>query len=177
MRNSTGGGWPAIVNRLITDGRGALEMPADKVAELYANLTRTESGCWEFTGPQTEAGYGRLNILDRYWYTHRLSYELHVGAIPEGLHMDHLCRNRICCNPEHLEPVTPRENALRSPVAVAAVNARKTHCLNGHELAGDNLMHRKDGKGRRCRTCHERQVREAGQRRTARLAVQRGAQA
>ncbi|MFE0541092.1 HNH endonuclease signature motif containing protein [Streptomyces sp. NPDC058891] len=155
---------------MITNARGSMEMPDDKAAEFYGHISGTEGGCWEWTGPATPAGYGCLNIVDRYWYTHRLSYELHVAGIPDGKHIDHLCRNRICCNPAHLEPETPRENVLRSPITVAGINAAKTHCPAGHEYAGANLMLRNNGKGRRCRACHEQQVREAGRRRSARLA-------
>lgn len=173
MQNSSGGGWPPIVNRLITDGRGSLVIPDGKIIELRSGITVTEDGCWEYSGIESNSGYGRLNVLDRYWYTHRLSYELHVGPIPAGQYMDHLCRNKVCCNPRHLEPVTPRENVLRSPVAPAALNARKTHCVHGHELTGYNLMFRNDGKGRRCRTCHNRQCREAKQRMAARRAAER----
>lgn len=176
MSDFTGEGWPPVINRRVTDGRGSLEVSDEKVTEFRRKIQRNDDGCWEWSGPLTQAGYGRLNIVDRYWYTHRLSYELHVGVIPSDRHIDHLCRNRKCCNPAHLEPVTSRENTLRSPVSKAAVNAVKTHCDHGHELADDNLMERTlaNGQtGRRCRTCHTRQVAEAGQRRTVRLATAR----
>lgn len=105
-------------------------------------------GCWEWTGVRTSDGYGQ--IYGRMQMAHRVMYELLVGPIPEGLELDHLCRNPWCVRPDHLEPVTTRENVLRG-VGISAVNARKTECLKGHSLSGENLyLHR--GK-RRCRTC------------------------
>jgi hypothetical protein len=68
-----------------------------------------------------------------------------VGPIPEGKQLDHLCRNRACINPEHLEPVTAKENILRGE-SFSAKNARKTHCIHGHELSGDNLRILKHGR-------------------------------
>jgi hypothetical protein len=82
---------------------------------------------------------------------HRLTYELAKGAIPEGFHVDHLCEMTLCCNPDHLEAKLPEKNILRSSNP-AAVNARKTHCINGHEFNGDNTYVRGDGS-RSCRTC------------------------
>lgn len=154
MHDFTAEGWPPLVGLRVTDSQGTIDLPAEKLAEFYSKINRSEGGCWEWQGPKTQHGYGRLNVAGRYWYTHRLSYELHTGPIPEGMHTDHLCRNRQCCNPEHLEAVTPQENALRSPVTRASVNAAKTHCKYGHPLVEGNLVKRRGGKGRLCRTCH-----------------------
>lgn len=102
----------------------------------------SETGCWEWVGGRATAGYGRLWMgtrkEGRQELAHRFSYEIWVAPIPEGLHMDHLCRVRHCVNPEHLEVVTCRENVLRGN-APAASQARQTHCFNGHPLSGDNL--------------------------------------
>jgi len=82
---------------------------------------------------------------------HRIIYELRVGKIPDGYEIDHLCRNPLCINSNHLEAVTHRENVLRG-IGPTAENARKTHCIHGHPFSGDNLGIREDGN-RRCREC------------------------
>ena len=117
---------------------------------------RPELGpCWLWVGLTVE-GYGRFwigprpGMATRFTPAHRWSYERYVGLIPEGLHIDHLCRVRNCVRPTHLEPVTNRENLLRGET-VTAKHAAKTHCPEGHPYAGDNLI--VDGGSRRCRTC------------------------
>lgn len=92
--------------------------------------------CWVWTGGKTNSGYGKVDLPTR--LTHRVAYELLVGPIPEGFQIDHLCRNRMCCNPTHLEPVTPQENSRRSR-SVSGLNAAKTECDKGHPLSGSNL--------------------------------------
>ena len=82
--------------------------------------------------------------------SHTYAWELANGPIPAGLQLDHLCRVGLCVNPAHLEPVTGRVNTLRG-TSPAAVNAAKTHCINGHLLDGDNLY--LEGSKRKCRTC------------------------
>lgn len=115
--------------------------------------------CWEWQGLRSSKGYGHVYAGATYLgVAHRCSYELVVGAIPEGATIDHLCRNRACVNPAHLEPVSQRENVLRG-IGHSAQNARKTHCHDGHELAGDNLYLR---NGRRhCRACRSESWRKA----------------
>src|SRR6185312_12891331 len=109
-------------------------------------------GCWRWTGAINSCGYGNIWDGERNQQAHRVSYEMAIGPIPKGLTIDHLCRNRACVNPAHLEPVTCRTNILRSPVALAARWIGRTHCAKGHELSGDNVIQRSDG-GRRCRAC------------------------
>lgn len=115
-----------------------------------------ETGCWGWTGAINTYGYGHLYAGGRSRYAHRLSYELFRGTIPVMFQIDHLCRNRLCANPSHLEAVTCRENLLRGET-LAAKNAAKTHCKRGHALVGDNLYlaHRKGAARpeRHCKRC------------------------
>ena len=71
------------------------------------------SGCWHWLGWESGNGYGKVSWQGRDSMAHRVVYEIAIGAIPEGYLLDHLCRIRCCCNPDHLEPVTPLENTLR----------------------------------------------------------------
>lgn len=88
--------------------------------------------CWEWIGTVNSGGYGSFND-GRQFKAHRWSYARFKGPIPPSLTLDHLCRNRRCVNPDHLEPVTNRENILRGN-GPTAENARKTHCKRGHPL-------------------------------------------
>ena len=109
--------------------------------------------CWLWTGAANN-GYGKFGQgLRRLVYTHRWAYEFCVGPIPEGLTLDHLCRTPPCVRPDHLEPVTLQENLLRSPVSLAAINARKTHCPQGHSYNTENTYITPCSGGRSCRTC------------------------
>jgi hypothetical protein len=114
-----------------------------------------ETGCWEWTACRNSTGYGVIGVdSHRNRKAHRVSYELMVGPIPAGLQLDHLCRVRHCINPAHLEPVTSRENTMRSPISIAAINAAKTYCSSGrHEYTPENTINRKGGK-RSCRECN-----------------------
>lgn len=107
--------------------------------------------CWEWCGGLKGCGYGAFHCAGRSRLVHRVSYEHYIGPIPAGLTIDHLCRNRRCVKPSHLQPVTMQENTLRG-FGVTGMNARKTHCPNGHPLSGDNLAPNKYRR-RRCLTC------------------------
>lgn len=110
-----------------------------------------ENGCIVWTASGNGAGYGAMYIAKgKRVLAHRWSYEYYVGPIPDGLVLDHLCRNPKCVNPEHLEAVTQRVNTLRGK-APTAINAAKTHCLLGHEYTPENTLIR-NGK-RSCRVC------------------------
>lgn len=124
-----------------------VELPADP------------EGCWEWRGYRLR-NYGRFwpggNVgRRRLRYdipAYRYGYERFVGPIPEGLHLDHLCRNPGCVNPDHLEAVTCKENLRRAPHAPSTINEAKTHCVAGHPLSGDNLTINVQGS-RVCKAC------------------------
>ena len=120
------------------------------------------SGCWIWIGARQSRGYGHLAVHGSAKLAHRWSYELQVGLIPEGLVLDHKCRNRACVNPKHLRPVTQKQNNAASD-SVTSQNARKTHCSQGHELTAENIkvVVRKDGTRRKCRTCDIMQKRNS----------------
>ena len=114
-----------------------------------------ESGCWLWTSSRRTNGYGEMAAWGKNRLAHRVMYELLIGPIPDGLVLDHLCRTPACVNPDHLEAVTERENILRGSGAAAA-NARKTHCIHGHEFTEENTKRFRmpNGRlGRACRTC------------------------
>lgn len=109
--------------------------------------------CWIWNGPTTKLGYVKCVAVAGFTQQpHRASYILANGSIPSGLDIDHLCRVPACVRPNHLEAVTHRENILRG-VSPTAINARKTHCPQGHPYSGDNLRINTDG-GRKCLICH-----------------------
>lgn len=116
------------------------------------------TGCWLWAGAATSVGYGALSLKGLV-LAHRRSWELFRGPIPEGLHIDHKCRVRICVNPDHIEPVTPAENNRRIVSYGANRNTQKTHCPQGHAYSGDNLLFR-PARGRGCKAClHEQKAR------------------
>lgn len=126
--------------------------PRPVMERLMENVVVNERGCWVFTGAKDPAGYGRIGLGGRgtgTGLTHRVTYEHHHGAVPEGLDLDHLCRNRACCNPEHLEPVTRLVNVNRG---LRGKGYGGTHCKRGHEYTPENTGHTKTQ--RYCRTCH-----------------------
>ena len=109
--------------------------------------------CWLWTGYLSRQGYGTYAASDaagRGGPTHRIAYRLEVGPIPDGFHIDHLCRNRACCRPSHLEPVTPKENSRRSPLIL------RSHCSKGHEFVEGSYYDY--SRGRVCKVCQRERV-------------------
>lgn len=121
---------------------------------FWSKVDKTNlSGCWLWLAGKNNHGYGRFSINNKYERAHRVAYELVKGPIAEGVTLDHLCRNPACVNPDHLEPVTHRENVLRGK-APPAIHAKKTHCPNGHPLEGENLAKWDLAHGqRKCKIC------------------------
>ena len=128
------------------------------------------SDCWIWQRYIMNNGYGQVSIGKRRILTHRFSYEAFVGEIPAGLQLDHLCRVRTCCNPEHLEPVTQRENLLRGE-GFAARCANATQCPQGHKYDDENTRVRPGG-GRECRACDRARCREWRRRRKEKREVE-----
>lgn len=115
---------------------------------------------WLWTDLPAPSGYGHFGVAKGdVRPAHRVSYEIFRGLIPAALEIDHLCRVRLCVNPWHLEPVTTRENLLRSSLTLAGINAAKTECIHGHSLTGENLHISPQG-WRVCKICrtHNRRV-------------------
>lgn len=142
-------------------------------ADAFWRRVVTGPGCWEWQGAVSHHGYGRFapraNGAATRIYAHRFSLLLAGVQVPDGMVVDHLCRNRRCVNPDHLEVVTQQVNVLRG-VSQSAVNAKKSFCDDGHEFTPENTYFRPDRTGRQCRACQRR--REAAYR--ERKALSRG---
>lgn len=118
------------------------------LARFMSRIVKLDNGCWQWTG-YTNGGYGGMNVNGKAYRVHRLAYEHFVGPIPEGLVLDHLCRNRACANPDHLEPVTHHTNILRG-VGTGAQHARRTHCS---KCGGEYTQRNDNPNWRFCKAC------------------------
>jgi len=125
-------------------------------------LTDDLDSCWLWLGKpkknKTGTPYGTLRVGNKLIPAHQFAYELFVGPIPQGCELDHLCRNTMCVNPLHIEPVAHRVNVLRG-ISPNAINARKTHCPKGHSYNKENTYVNANGH-RSCKICHKTYVQQ-----------------
>jgi hypothetical protein len=158
----------AIITKRVTLQRG---VGASARRRFFAKLeVGGEGGCWVWCGCTTREGYGQFRFAGQTVCAHRFAFGLLRGPIPVDREIDHLCRNRACVNPAHLEVVTQRENNRRS-LSPAGRNGRKTHCARGHPFDAANTSPVRGGK-RACRAC----ARERERRKRARLRAAREVQ-
>jgi hypothetical protein len=127
------------------------------IGRFLSKVTKKENGCWIWGGSIDRMGYGRFSVQRRDFKAHRFAFEYWRKPIPEGLCLDHLCRQPLCVNPEHLDPVTQRINLLRGNTFQAR-NLAKTHCPKGHPYDSQNTFVKQDGS-RMCRECGRIRVR------------------
>lgn len=137
----------------------AVDRDANRIRRFWARVVVDEAtDCWLYNGRADVRGH----IGNGRGYAYHEAYRAVRGPIPDGLTIDHLCRRPGCVNPDHLEPVTHRENIMRSPIQVAAINARKTHCKRGHEYTPENTYVAPGGRRHRsCRACRRVEFQKA----------------
>lgn len=123
-----------------------------KPDERFAASTHKTDSCWEWTGTIYQNGYGRFMVKKQQFLAHRVAYEKAYGEIPDGLVIDHLCRNRKCVNPDHLEAVTNEENLFRGS-GYRIMNGMDDSCIHGHKYTPENTYWEPNGRSVRCRTC------------------------
>src|SRR6266700_441189 len=128
-------------------------------ARLLSKVQYADSGCWMWTGC-TVRGYGQMRLKGQRIYTHRASYMIFKGSIPEGMVIDHLCRTPECINPNHLEAVTNKENLLRGEAPTIKIH-RLGYCARGHEINNMNTyINPKTGWIQHCRICERENQRK-----------------
>lgn len=125
--------------------------PQNTVGRMLTHDVEVTPTCWVWHGPKTRNGYGKATVLKKFLLAHRVFYEHFKGEIHEGYQVIHVCKNKLCVNPAHLKALSPVE-AILFGGSPSAINARKTHCIRGHALAGANLYTTPSGR-RQCVTC------------------------
>jgi len=125
---------------------------------FLAHVQNTGEGCWEWDHSRLNNGYGKFGAGKKQYLAHRYAWELFRGPIPEDMQIDHLCRNRGCVNPDHMRVVTLKENVLAG-IGITALNAKKTHCPQGHPYDAENTYRGVKGE-RKCRECNKIYLRQ-----------------
>ena len=126
---------------------------ANRVEDLWALVNKTDN-CWIWTGrvsPTTH--YGMFSWRSKPYNSHRFIYELLIGSVPQGKDLHHTCGNRLCCNPEHLKPLTRKEHRKTYARLPTNGNEKKTHCLRGHAFTEENTIYRHGS--RICKACEK----------------------
>lgn len=142
----------------IAEPTGILSKPLTTIEDFASRYTSPLDGCWNWTG-RLANGYGYFHVNGKYRKATRVLWELMGYTVTPEQELDHLCHNPTCIRPSHLDPVSHRENLMRSN-NFAAIHARQTHCKRGHEFTAENIYFRKDQPyGRRCRRCEVQRIR------------------
>jgi hypothetical protein len=134
--------------------RSIFPLTPSELRRLASQIEESPDGCWTWIGSVGARDYGRIQLRGALWLVHKLVYELFVGPVPEGCVLHHKCRNKRCCNPAHLQPVTQAEN-LSLDFLISPRNrprTLRTWCKNGHELTDGNVRWR-TVHGKRWRVC------------------------